>query len=104
MPSGAFSPVVIVAFGGTIGSAVIASPWWTMSGEPLAVVQFSIFVVGLAFDCAQYTLTPSMYTRFGAFSLRMKVVNGETTELPLRKLSFSSPPSPVGLFGPAGIV
>jgi hypothetical protein len=34
----------------------------------------------------------------------MNVVSGETVGLPLRKLSFASPPSPFVLFGPAGIV
>jgi hypothetical protein len=34
----------------------------------------------------------------------MKVVKGETLALPLRNPSFSSPPSPLGLLGPAGTV
>src|SRR5271165_151623 len=45
-----------------------------------------------------------MYSRLGAFSLRMKVVSGETVVLALRILTSASPPSPLGTFGPLGIV
>jgi hypothetical protein len=53
MPSGAFRPVVTTAFGGRIGSDVIAAPTLTGSGDPLVLVQNSTFVVGFALDWVQ---------------------------------------------------
>src|ERR1700722_17463680 len=101
IPSGETRPFVSSADAGMTGSIVTGAPTAADRAVPPApVVQSSIFVVGLAFDWSQYTASPSTYARFGALLLKVVIVRASTGTRAIE----ASPPSPVEVLGPAGIV